>query len=419
MGRIFINKITPYFIFKAVADANGMWICCFTGECGGGLVLSFDRISTFSYGIIDAFNCEFVTQDSYNRGVFGGGCTEFPFDEWDYDKYNFDFSNIFATTCRGQNPKFIHNGKEIWDAITDTQVGTLTRSSVIATHLDDYDGCFYIASAGTVYKEAPGGGTVAEIRYLKDRYGIPGSVFGGNGSLIVTNGLIVSHNVWPGAAGGYTVHKFDNDALFAGKKLCYLLEDIVSDNVDEQGTFAVKDFDFFSFKTEENKNDPLMSFTIPSGLVPYVINGQVTFGVDPEHFKVYDLFYNYQTITEPINDIRSFDLGNNIYANGVLLDIPRGKYILAAHRDGILRFYSAANLHTDYILSNNLSGAGNDQIARIETSNYYYPPWFFIAYSGSTVPEFFERSPSVSGFTDYSIGLPAFDLSSIRLDDHM
>lgn len=111
-----------------------------------------------------------------------------------------------------------------------------------------------------------------------------------------------------------------------------------------------------------------------------------------------------------ISDIRVFDLTpqSSIPTESGPVTVSGGRYI-GICVDNTAKFIPY-DLSGNFTLLTTVSGG---ERPRMETSNFFQPPYFFVAASGV----FLQKDPNGSTFINYSTGMPSSTVTVVRIDD--
>jgi hypothetical protein len=342
---------------------------------------------------------------------------------------NFNLIRLLTTRT---SPQFLYDNKEIRDGnsmgvlfpLVHT-VGQGTRQ--IFPQADDFDGSYYISDTvnQVVFKEL-GGATVSEIYgFLNDSptHGMDTV----NNTFVCNVFSLGRDDFWNGTKNLYVMNPWD---LFQDKEVCFLLK---PDKVKDDGSYQITDFDFYEFDTEGSTTlAPLVSHTYGSNLVTYSYMGATRTGNQPQNFKKYNSKYKGASVSGEWNDIKSarINAGVPIFIDGA--NPPKGgSYALTTA--GLGNMYNNPNTpEVTNVMLFNLDNLAQSwyfqpffgQVGTVETSHFYYPPYFYTSISGVLPPLvpsgsiFWERVPG-DIWDDRSLGAPSSVIVVTRLDDRM
>jgi hypothetical protein len=117
-----------------------------------------------------------------------------------------------------------------------------------------------------------------------------------------------------------------------------------------------------------------------------------------------------------MNDTRTFTISYTILISGGTT-IDYGKYILLANRGPDIDYASVDAVSSSDLVTFTTFSGGNAN--KIETSNYWCPPYFCITGGSGAGQAFYQRNPYEFIWRPYSSGLPSQDITVVRMDDRI
>jgi len=154
---------------------------------------------------------------------------------------------------------------------------------------------------------------------------------------------------------------------------------------------------------ELSKSTPTIAWTESSGIVPS---------------------YMYSTYTNEVDDFTGLAVGKRVIVDDVRVythfnasEPESGGFKVAVVGPTVGLKSIDTELAGEFFSV--YSGITISGINRIETSNYDLPPFFFAKTGSGAGQKFYQRNPTSSSFFENSSGLPASNITIIRLDDGM
>jgi hypothetical protein len=238
------------------------------------------------------------------------------------------------------------------------------------------------------------------------------------------SGVFVKHfkggGTGPSKDGG---HNFANGYLFRGNDF-YRLRDTIS-GIDvspilrnQQYEFTVVDVEHLPAKVDCSKDSPTVVYTLPSGATL------------PSGFRVFSGWYGIFSHTKIHNPefTGATVLGQTSYDERVfdLSNVSGFPYILGPYPSGFNRYVGipivnalvTANVNFDGSFGLLKAFSGATSLKAIETSNNGLVPYFFV-YEDTPIRKFHQFTPADLSWHDYSAGLPASEVTVIRVDDRL
>ena len=438
------DVVDPHYALFMEARAEIIWDKCaydclansgrheqILGMSIRGSLLTTDKTAQFEYRISTPLPCDSwihpCTANCMNASLLPSNAEMY----YNLPGAALDFTKIKLLTTRS-SPQFLYDGKEIRDG---TSMGVMfplehpiTPGSTrqIFPQADDFDGSYYISEMSNqcVYKELAGS-TTGTIEGFSTAAGYGMDEV--NNTFVCNVFALGRDEFWNAQKNLYVMNPWD---LYQDKEVCFLLK---PDKVKDDGSYQITDFDFYEFDTEGSTIlAPLVSHTYGSNLVTYSYMGTIRTGNQPQNFKKYNSKYKGASVSGEWNDIKSarINAGVPIFIDGA--NPPKGgSYALTTA--GLGNMYNNPNTPdvTNVMLFNLDNLAQNwyfqpffGQVGTVETSHFYYPPYFYTSISGVLPPLvpsgsiFWERVPG-DIWDDRSTGAPSSVIVVTRLDDRM